>query len=57
MTEITLKIKATAGGGSYDVVLQKESTISLLKGLVSEKANVPIEQIRLIYKGKELHSC
>lgn len=54
MSQFTVHLKTTSGGEKISVDVKNELTIAEVKALVAEKANIPADNQRLIYKGQVL---
>ena len=54
MSGFTIYLKATTGGDKIAVDVRNDMTIGEMKAAVAEKADVPAENQRLIYKGQVL---
>eukprot|EP00899_Mesostigma_viride_P014501 jgi/Mesvir1/23051/Mv08168-RA.1 len=54
MAPITVKVKTITQGNSYEISIETSATVADLKAQVRDKANIPVEEQRLIYKGHVL---
>lgn len=54
MSSFTVHLKTTTGGEKISVDVTNEMTIAEVKAAVANKADIPAENQRLIYKGQVL---
>ena len=54
MTEITIKIKVQSSGAEFAVIIGLEATVKALKEKCVEQSGVPVEDQKLIFKGRIL---
>ena len=54
MSEITINVKVQSSGKEFSVTISTEATVKTLKEKCVEGSGVPVEEQRLIFKGRIL---